>query len=64
MSKAVRMRYDRGTILVEGLDKLPHCRWDGRVGALRAPAFRYPEIKELLPHAIDEVMDPPAHARG
>lgn len=58
MSKAVRMRYDRGTILVEGLDKLPHCRWDGRVGALRAPAFRYPEIKELLPHAIDEVMDP------
>lgn len=52
------MSYDGGTILVEGVRKLPYCRPDPRVGKLRALAFRYGELKSLLPHAIDEVLAP------
>lgn len=52
------MSYDRGTILVGGVERLPYCKPDPRVGKLRALAFRYRELKSLLPHAIDEVLDP------
>ncbi len=44
--------------MVEGADRAPHCVWDPRVGALRAHAFRYAEIREALPGAEDLVMDP------
>ncbi len=40
------------------MDSLPHCRYDPRVGKLRTLAFRYRGIRELLPYAIDEVLDP------
>ncbi len=54
----LRMRYSRGTVIVEGLRRAPYCTWDERIGALRAPAFRYPELKSLLLHAVDDVMEP------
>ena len=58
MGGPVRIVYDRGTVLVWGARSAPHCAWDPRVGALRAMAYRYREIREALPHAVDEVMDP------
>ncbi len=54
----MRITYDRGTMLVWGARSAPHCSWDSRVGALRAMAYRYGEIREALPHAVDQVMDP------
>ncbi len=54
----LRISYDRGTLLIEGARRLPYCRWDPRTGKLRAMAYRYWEIKELIPQAIDEVMNP------
>lgn len=42
------IRFDRGTILLEGdrerLEKLPGVLWDARVQKLRAPAFRYHDL--------------------
>ncbi|MDK2463727.1 MAG: hypothetical protein QI223_03000, partial [Candidatus Korarchaeota archaeon] len=58
MKGPVRITYDRGTVLVWGARSAPHCTWDPRVGALRAMAHRYREVREALPHAVDEVMDP------
>ncbi len=54
----LRISYDRGTLLIEGVKKLPYCRWDPRSGKLRAMAYRYREIRELVPQAIDDVMNP------
>ncbi len=54
----MRITYDRGTLLIEGVSKLPHCRYDPRVGKLRTLAYRYRELKELLTHATDQVLDP------
>jgi len=54
----LRITYDRGTLLIEGVSKLPHCRYDPRVGKLRTLAYRYRELKELLTHATDQVLDP------
>ncbi len=51
------MSYDRGTLLIEGAKRLPYCKWDPGMGKLRAMAYKYREIKELIPQAIDEVMD-------
>ncbi len=58
MKGPVRITYDRGTVLVWGARSAPYCAWDPRVGALRAMAHRYREVREALPHAVDEVMDP------
>ncbi len=53
----MRLRYHRGTIIIEGVDKAPFSKWDSRIGALRALAFRYRELKEAFPTAVDEVLD-------
>ncbi|MEM2729649.1 MAG: DEAD/DEAH box helicase family protein [Candidatus Korarchaeum sp.] len=55
---ALRIRYDRGTLIVEGVRSLQHCTWDPRIGALRALGYKYAQLKELLPEAIDEALDP------
>ncbi len=54
----MRLKYHRGTIIVEGVRRAPFCKWDPRINALRALAFRYRELKESFPTAVDEVMDP------
>ncbi len=52
------MRYDRGTIVVEGVRTLQHCTWDPRIGALRTLGYRYRYLKQLIPEAIDDVLNP------
>jgi superfamily II DNA or RNA helicase len=49
----MRIRFDRGTIVLEGADAdadadLPGIRWDGRIGAHRAPAYLWPQIREAI----------------
>jgi superfamily II DNA or RNA helicase len=50
----VRFRFDAGTIVLEDTDanlwghSLPGMQWDERVGALRAPAYLWPRIREVL----------------
>ncbi len=55
---ALRIRYDRGTVIVEGVRSLQHCTWDPRIGALRALGYKYAHLKELLPEAVDEALSP------
>lgn len=51
---AMRIRFDRGTLLFEELNGNPEARglpgvlWDPRVNAYRAPAYRYSEIVSEL----------------
>ena len=40
------------------MSRLPYCKPDPRVGKLRAMAYRYRDLKALLPQAIDEVLNP------
>ncbi|AIF85375.1 DNA repair helicase RAD25 [Candidatus Nitrososphaera evergladensis SR1] len=47
MLKAV-LRYDRGTIVIEGLAHIPFATRDPRISALRAQAMYYPDIVEYL----------------
>lgn len=54
------LRFDGGTLLVEGLSPsapLSHALWDPRVGAHRAPAYRYRALLTQLTregHALDD----------
>lgn len=43
---------------MEGLKELPYCKFDPRVGKLRTLAYRYRDLKVMLPYAVDEVLDP------
>lgn len=47
MLRAV-LRYDRGTIVIEGLAHIPFATLDPRINALRAQAMYYPNIVEYL----------------
>jgi superfamily II DNA or RNA helicase len=42
------VRYDRGTIVIEGLAHIPFATLDPRINALRAQAMYYPNIVEYL----------------
>ena len=59
----VLLRYDRGTILVQGNIRVPNSSWDSRVGAFRTLALYYPEVQRFLNSSNmtfeDEVLDPP-----
>ncbi len=44
----IRLRFDRGTILIEGEHSTPYGQWDDRIGAYRAEAIFYGEIIEFL----------------
>jgi len=58
----LRLKYDRGTLLLEGEVGTPYGRWDPRVGAFRAMALYYPDIVEYLHRSRfpvrDEAADP------
>jgi superfamily II DNA or RNA helicase len=58
----IHLRYDKGSLLVEGEVGTPYGRWDPRVGAFRSMALHYPEILKYLDrsHLLyrDEVADP------
>jgi len=59
----VVLRYDRGTVLVWGDVRVPYSSWDPRVGAFRAMAIYYREIRDFLDRSSvgfeDHVLDPP-----
>ena len=44
----IHLRYDRGSLLIEGEVGTPYGRWDPRVGAFRAMALHYPEVLKYL----------------
>lgn len=65
-TRAIRMAFDRGTIVLVGAPEdlpgagdLPDVVWDGRVGAYRAPACRHRRLREHLSRLglafVDEV---------
>jgi len=60
MPKAL-LRYDKGTVLIEGLEHIPYANFDPRINRLRAPALYYKDIVEYLNSSeiefIDEVLD-------
>lgn len=44
----VVLRYDKGTVLIQGDLRVPYSNWDPRVDAFRAMALYYPEIQDFL----------------
>ncbi len=44
----IHLRYDRGSLLIEGEVGTPYGRWDPWVGAFRAMALHYPEVLKYL----------------
>ncbi|MBS2031237.1 MAG: DEAD/DEAH box helicase family protein [Deltaproteobacteria bacterium] len=48
MTKPLQLRFDAGTLVIDGLDATdqapPGCLWDPRVGRFRAPAHRYRDL--------------------
>jgi superfamily II DNA or RNA helicase len=58
----IHLRFDKGSLLVEGEVGTPYGRWDPRVGAFRSMALHYSEILEYLDrsHLLyrDEAADP------
>jgi len=43
-----RLRYERGTVRIEGNIHVPHAVWDSRSGCYRALAYKYRDIVEYL----------------
>lgn len=44
----VKLFYRRGTVVIKGSVHVPFARWDGRVKAYRALAYKYRDILEFL----------------
>jgi superfamily II DNA or RNA helicase len=44
----VRLRYSKGTLLLEGNIRTPYGKWDPRVGMYRVKAIHYPEVLTYL----------------
>ena len=59
----IRLRYDRGSLLIQGEVGTPYAQWDPRIGAFRAMAIYYSEILSYLKksHMVyrDEATNPP-----
>lgn len=50
----LQLHFDGGTIVVRGpgsAPELPFSRWDARIQALRAPAYSYRRMRDVLNHA-------------
>lgn len=58
----IHLTFDKGTILVRGNLKVPNSFWDARIGAYRAQALYYRDIRSYLDASdisyIDDVLDP------
>lgn len=65
----VKLRYDRGTIIIEGNVHVPFARWDERCNHYRALAYKYRDIVEFLrqegveieDHVLDNVIPSPVY---
>ncbi|MFX0201512.1 MAG: DEAD/DEAH box helicase, partial [Candidatus Hodarchaeota archaeon] len=59
----IQLRYDRGSLLIQGEVRTPYGQWDPRVGAFRAMAMYYREILVYLDKSRliyrDETANPP-----
>jgi superfamily II DNA or RNA helicase len=44
----VVLKFDRGSILIEGQVRTPYGRWDPRLGCFRSVALNYPDITKYL----------------
>ncbi|MFB0501265.1 MAG: DEAD/DEAH box helicase family protein, partial [Candidatus Bathyarchaeia archaeon] len=59
----ILLRYDRGSLLIQGEVGTPYGQWDPRVGAFRAMAIYYKEVLAYLDRSRilyrDEAANPP-----
>ena len=62
-STPVRLRYQRGTVIVEG-SWAPFARWDDRIGGYRALALYYSNIRKYLESSGRELLDEVLHLDG
>lgn len=55
----MRISYSRGTLIIEGIEgSIPeYVKYDGRIKAFTAPAYKYGELKKLFPDAEDSVFE-------
>jgi superfamily II DNA or RNA helicase len=65
----IHLRFDRGTLLLEGAledraERVPALLWDERVCAFRAPAHRHPEVRAAIQQLDVPLKDEIASARG
>ena len=52
-----KLRYEKGTIRIEGNVHIPHAKWDERSGCYRALAYRYRDILDYLKNSGIEFED-------
>ncbi|AAL82026.1 DNA repair helicase putative [Pyrococcus furiosus DSM 3638] len=65
----VELYYDKGTVLIKGRVHIPMAKWDERVKAYRALAYKYKDIVEFLKsegvdfedHVIDNIIPSPIY---
>jgi superfamily II DNA or RNA helicase len=59
----LRLRFDRGTLRLDGDVATPYGKWDSRIGGYRAKAFNYADVLDYLKSSgvkyVDEVLAPP-----
>ena len=53
----VRIKYDKGTLLIRGDARVPNSHWDARSGAYRALALHYADITDYLESSHIEYVD-------
>ena len=52
-----KLRYEKGTIRIDGNVHVPHAMWDGRSGCYRALAYKYRDILDYLKNSGIEFED-------
>jgi superfamily II DNA or RNA helicase len=53
----VSLKFDRGSILIEGQARTPYGKWDPRVGGFRSKALNYPDIINYLKNSHIQFRD-------
>jgi len=53
----VSLKFDRGSILIEGQVRTPYGKWDPRVGCFRSKALNYPDITNYLKNSHIQFRD-------
>ncbi len=56
-AKMVILKFDRGSILIDGQVRTPYGKWDPRVGCFRSMALNYPDVIEYLQNSRIEFRD-------
>ena len=55
----MNIKFSRGTLIIDKVEgiKPEYLSYDDRIGAFRAPAFRYSDLKKIYPEADDQVFE-------